>query len=1072
MIKYIFFPISGIIRQNPLSSIPDHVLESLHNVIAILVAYWWWTMDKGMWEKLVVFCSATIRSGNPYSEETQLAAVKCLWELLRVHEAEETSLAGASSVAARQIRIFSTENIPLLAQILTSLLVLTSSREQSLQVLSLRTVLSIVETFFGQKYVPTVMPGIISTLSRLISRGDGNTHQRGEIVKWSFKAMQATISLGIGDDICIREGVVRVYATLEDLSSAFEQERALHENSAASESGVAIERTPSWLKATAAQLHNALNVLIPRVIDHPTPLALEGLVEFCGTTLIATTVTLPQSHGLLLMPLLILSLHSLPRIHTRSEEALREVLVKSNTSSPLLQTFVKLGEDNLSALPRLLTSSQDDRLLHSLQILTAIASLSDDSLSPISRSISHILGPSGGIERWGWGILDGLTLSIPTVYYAPPNVEALLIQSGNDDIQGTIFPGPTMDHLANVETQRAMSTFFRTWGRAAGDEGLFAVEWFMGFASKGAGTAEVSALWCAARLLEGIADYALLVDGDRSSEGRQGDAPVGRKSSRLLQHARWLVKLVASLWDRDLDEVDNSSSGNSRPEFLGNEYDNQLVEFVKGMQPLEKLLDIGKNAKANNTENLRATQRILFRAEALQLLALGSSILETRFSPLLIQAIYPILYSLVSVDSFLSATAHSTLLHVARACGYASASNLLLSNFDYALGSVSRYLTRQRLDMHAPKVFVILVKLVGKDVIDRASDVVEECFERLDDYHGYRVIVEGLVEVLLEVVRAVDYEIPAVDEKAGQRSKLPRVERRAKLHSEMTDFATWFKNRNTSNPVEPPEDFGPHPRHAWGKEDEEGDNNTNTDAQPMEDGPPKLSPTQKLVQQVLNKSIYFLTHPSAVIRARVLSVLASSISTLSSVQSSLLPTIHLAWPFILNRFKNTGEEPFVVVEAAELIRALVANVGDFMDTKVWEDIWPVFRALIERLDAGDKHSALARRRGGKSSVGTESAYTTSHRLYCAILATISLAIAEVTLNDQVAWEVLLVCRRFMNEEVHEELQTLARSIYLEMAQKNADAVWLALGGAGSSGPESLVMDGGRRNADIVFEAMD
>ena len=1071
MIKYIFFPLSGIIRQNPLASIPDHILERLLNVVAMLCEDWWWTMDQGMWEQLLIFSSNAIRIGNTSSEETHIAAVRCLWELLRVHEAEENAMVGSTALAEKQTRKFSTVNTPLLAQVLTHLLALTSSREQSLQVLSLRTILIMVENYFGEKYAPTVMPGIISTLTRIIPHREGKAHQHGEIVKWSFRIMRSTISLGIGDGVCIREGVVRVYTTLEDFSTFAEQGASSHENVAANEPGVVIERTPSWLRATSAQLHNAINALIPRVTNHPSSLALEGLIDFCHATLTATTLTLPQSQPLLLTPLLILSLHALPQISTSSQAALVETLTRANTSPSISQTFVRLGEDNLSLLPRLLFSGQEDRLLHSLNILTAIATLSNGGVSAISKNISHILGPNGAIERWGWGILDGLTLSIPNVYYAPPKVDALLIENGDNSNQRIVFPRIVMDRITSVETQRALSMFLRTWGRAAGEEGLFAVEWFLGFASKGVSSAGVSALWCAARLLEGIADRSLLLDQDGDLESQQRSKWAPHQHPRLIQHTRWLVKLVSSFWEPDVEDGVGSLSmpRNPRPDPLESERDDRLVEYVRGMQPIERLLDMGKNAKANNTENLREAQRILYRVVALQLLALGSSILETRFSPLLMQAIYPVLHSLVSADSFLSATAHSTLLHVARACSYASAANLLLSNFDYAIGSVSRYLTRHHLDMHAPKVFVILIKLVGKGVIDRAADVVEECFDRLDDYHGYRVIVEGIVEVLLEVVRSVDQESHISSERAEAQSKPPKAARREKMHGDMADFAKWYKARNTVQPAEP-EDFGPYPRRAWGKAEEaDGEND---EKQPREDVPPELSPTQKLVQQVLNKSVYFLTHPSAVIRARVLSVLASSISTLSSVQSSLLPTIHLAWPFVLNRFKNDKEEPFVVVEAAELIRALVSHVGDFMDTKIWEDIWPAFRVLIERLDAGDKQSAFARRTAGRLAAGTESMYTTSHRLYCAILATISLAIAEVTLNDHVAWEVLLLCRRFMSEDVHEELQALARRVYLEMARKNADAVWLALGGADLAGPEFLVMTSGRRNAKMVFDAMD
>ncbi len=51
-----------------------------------------------------------------------------------------------------------------------------------------------------------------------------------------------------------------------------------------------------------------------------------------------------------------------------------------------------------------------------------------------------------------------------------------------------------------------------------------------------------------------------------------------------------------------------------------------------------------------------------------------------------------------------------------------------------------------------------MVRLVGADIVDKAGDVVEECFDRLDEYHGYGVIVDGLIEVLAEVVKVIEME--------------------------------------------------------------------------------------------------------------------------------------------------------------------------------------------------------------------------------------------------------------------------------------------------------------------------
>ena len=78
------------------------------------------------------------------------------------------------------------------------------------------------------------------------------------------------------------------------------------------------------------------------------------------------------------------------------------------------------------------------------------------------------------------------------------------------------------------------------------------------------------------------------------------------------------------------------------------------------------------------------------------------------------------------------------------------------------------------------------------------------------------------------------------------------------------------------------------------------------------------------------------------------------------------------------------------------------------------------------------------------SVGTESAYTHSHRLYRSIIRTMTATAKNVQTNDKACWEIILTFRRFLHKYAHEELQACARDLYRAMMRNNEDAVWLAL----------------------------
>ena len=95
------------------------------------------------------------------------------------------------------------------------------------------------------------------------------------------------------------------------------------------------------------------------------------------------------------------------------------------------------------------------------------------------------------------------------------------------------------------------------------------------------------------------------------------------------------------------------------------------------------------------------------------------------------------------------------------------------------------------------------------------------------------------------------------------------------------------------------------------------------------------------------------------------------------------------------------------------IEVLSDHMGDYMFRRIWDDIWPRFHKMLSDLETGDKSSALARR--GAGAVGTESAYTTSHRMYRSIIRTMTAAVRGVDAQDTSVWEVLISFRRFLCE---------------------------------------------------------
>jgi hypothetical protein len=610
-------------------------------------------------------------------------------------------------------------------------------------------------------------------------------------------------------------------------------------------------------------------------------------------------------------------------------------------------------------------------------------------------------------------------------------------------------------NISSHNTRRSLENMFLALGSAGGDGCLFSVEWFANVGRLGTTSTSVAALWCACRLLEGVAKISL-------SECRTATASDNPPSKRLEKQVRALARNIAELWDKtDFELTPNATSSN-------NDDDSTFfVQHSKGLVPIHDTLKIHESRPKPSSISL---QPMLHRALCLQVIAIAAGITQSRFAPLFIYTLYPILHSLVSPLSFLSSTAVATLRFITIFTSYASPANLLLSNFDYVLDAVSRRLTQRWLDIDATKVLGVMIRLVGGDVVDRAGDVVEECFDRLDEFHGYGIIVDGIIEVLTEVIKVIEMDNKTDSRTDSTTPAVVPIFQQPKLD----DFFAFLPRRAETDSQEFDDtNFGPAPRKPWGSqvpEEEVDDDDEPTNPQTNLTDEPAPTPIQLLTKQIISRSMYFLTHDSPVIRAKILNLLALSVPVLP--ESALLPSIHAAWPFVLNRLGDS--QTFVVSAAAGLVEVLAIHVGDFMFRRIWDDVWPKFLSLLQSLEAGEANNALTRH--DKRGIRPDSAYTHSHRLYRSLLKTMTAAVKGVHQHETSFWQVLVAFRRFLGAQAQEELQQCALNLYIQAGRVNPDVVWLVLRST-TIGTDPLLQFMKQshwnidQNADIVLRAL-
>lgn len=1054
ILSYAHFPIDAILLRNEYQDIPDQILERLFTVLGLLFEDWWWTCSFDTWKKTFMMAGAVIGDIIPKGKhrardnETKCAAVKCLDSLLYLRAEEHRPAFAVGGERTRFLGFQSQVNepafIPIFGETINALVTLSEVPYFNLQETSLKVLNCIISSWATDALVPSILPGVVSTMCKVllgVQVGKGWTN--GSTVAGALRVLQNVIIRSIGNDICIREGATRQFQDLEDFVN-WSDEPLPKVGIRQEFKPYQVARTTSWLRATASQIHIAINSISP-LVSHPTPSALSALTDFSTEVLRSTTLTLlPQTQSLLLSFLLSLSNSIYPRISSTARKSLLSMLATpSQAQYSLVQALARITRENLTALPRFLGALADNKVSHVAGLIEAVCNLAvpysaldQTRITTISSEIGKLLGPTGGIEKWGWNLLSVLELTEPhSIMSGPPPAQLMLSEEGFPESVGQVpFPQFSFKNVSSRDTINALERMMNALGRAGEERCLFAVEWFVQVARNDVRSQSTSALWCAIRILEGVAGVSL-ANPNLSPE---------RSNKQLERLARSLTKSISEMWDEPegVDPLDtNGRSDPAKPD------DSALtVQLGQGFNTVNDTLNIIRPTPVKHSRVI--LQPITHRALRLNLIAICAGVLGARFSSLFISTLYPILHSLVSPLTFLSSTAFACLNYVTVVTSYASPANMLLSNFDYALDSISRRLTRRWLDVDATKVLVVLIRLVGSDMVNKAGDVVEECFDRLDEFHGYGIIVEGLIEVLGEVVKVIEADAPTMPPSIDGNSPPDQL-------GDVNSFLSWFLDRhNKTSEEEDKTDYGPAPHRAWGKTRGLGGDSDDEESGVLEqqkdpnEGPPATA-TQALTKQIVARSIFFLTHGSPIIRAHILTLLSSSVPVLS--ESALLPSIHSAWPFILNRLSD--REPYVITSAARLIEALTTQMGSFMFRRIWDDVWPKFQSLLNVLDTADSHNALARR--GWGSVGTESAYTQSHRLYRSIIRTMSAVARGVHPHEPSTWQVILAFRKFLHEGAHEELQSCARDLYLVIGQHNPDAIWLALTSTMSSFDPSM-----------------
>lgn len=1064
IINFILLPVTQILRHHDPLLLPDNFLEAVFRLLRTLSKYWKLQkggMEMGAWEQLWRFTTASMAprvvdggkgKARAVGQEAQLQAVLFLGELLYPIGDHPTKQ------MLEKVETAKSPLMPTLFQTITLLLAMISPvpSHTELQLESIRLLRPLITVYLRDQsaVLASVLPGTISAISKLFNAsGKG---MKGPIATEAAGLVGDAIVTTLSDDSLRQLGLVR--SDLEDLSQLGEEWEASRSarppsptpsTSASSGKDPFPPLTTSYLEFTSAQLRTSLRPILSALLSHTSHAARLAAASLSYSLLRQCPQSLPQLSPYALSTLLQLSQDDFGMVQKAARENLHSLLGTPNLH--LDQTLIDLLSDAMNALPRLIMSHQEAKVTEAARLLTAIAQNTSESSE--CNPIPDLLGPRGKVERWGWALLDCLEFGRPTGWSAMGDSAArttekgwtggfitsstpLLLEGGQPTPQG--FDLIPLRYIEAEAALKAINSTLLELGSAGGDAALYSVTHFISLAKANRirqPARAASALWVAQKLLEGVAQGA--------EDGAEGK--VSRATRKLSREITRIIVSMDGAEDDDDDDVMEEASSRMEEDSL------VPVARQKGLDVVTTLLDRPLKSSTHAAIETRRlhlqAQRAILTALSLQTFSVTSRILSSAFRPLLLTVLYMLLSHLASPHHLVATYAEIALARVAYNTGYASVQNMILDNVDYVINVVSQRLTPTRLSSNAPLVLIAMIRLTRSEIVPLVHDIVDEIFDALDDYHGYEVLASGLLAVLVTLVDVMADDVAAQGLSQARVDKLKELKRLGKPPDPQADFLRfrdWWMDREKRRSEEIASILEKAPEHAWGqkKTDTEGEENPEDEETTGEHGDTEAPATraEEIAAQILDKSLNFLSHRSPFLRARILSLIARAVPVLAAGnrEGDLLPLIDRSWGIILLRLDDPL--PYVVTEAAEVIASLCEHVGDFMSRRILDTVWPRLQRIVTNQKVVDDRSALSR----KGAMGTTSQWTVSHRLYMAILAIAIFVAKEVPVDDGVLWDMIVLFRPFLDQKVHEEIQSTAIELYKALAIRDEDAVWLVL----------------------------
>ena len=554
------------------------------------------------------------------------------------------------------------------------------------------------------------------------------------------------------------------------------------------------------------------------------------------------------------------------------------------------------------------------------------------------------------------------------------------------------------------------------------------------------------------------------------------------QENTVLELESLLQQLVTSdssmMISRDL--VEFTRSGSSEPQLASFWLSLKLLELnTKHSIEIEDFLDLGTSQVGLRTElleelysfslyiltNSDSETELDWRFHALSLETVAMQAMRNRvgFRAELVDALYPVIHLVGSSNPMLRNHAITCLNIVSEACGYAHASDLIVSNVDYLVNTVALKLNTFDISPQAPQVLLMMIRLSGPSLLPYLDDLVESIFAALEYFHGYPKLVELLFSVLKGIAEE-GVKTPQLAITTGDVDSHHKLPWKPASVTDVVDVIKAMKINAAKSEERAEKTEGIFPQKPWNPADNEEEHQANDsfdeetkEEQPAErpETPPPAPKTFDVLLKISQLTQHYLTSPSPSLRTSLLSLLNTTFPALASHENSFLPLINTLWPVLLPRLEDP--EAYVVSGALDVVAIMCLHAGDFMTSRIegiWEDITKIHHRAVRAVrrpprGSGDSTSMTISQSTPRRTdiVLSEPAQVTqaanqeyyvdapTRLVWESLVRFLTTIVENVSVREEIFDDVLS-----MLEPVLEERTAIKKSL----ETRNPDAVWLKL----------------------------